>query len=127
MHKQTVLKDQEIAQLHSRQADYDKRIALLQQQSRDNKLLQKMHQENGINQAHIKSLMMPFCSSSNVNRSNYGTKNGFGPQGFGNFYNQQVVRPVRGGGGAQANLDRSSNVINFSEFMDKNTQNYSTA
>jgi len=39
MHKQTVLKDNEIMNLQSRQADYEKRIVLLQQQTKDNKLL----------------------------------------------------------------------------------------
>ena len=67
--------------------------------------------------------MMPFSSTSNVNRSQYGAAGGFAPQGFGNFYNQQVVKPIRGGG-AKGNLDRSSQAINFGEFMD--SQNYKT-
>lgn len=123
MHKQSQLKDQEITHLQGRHADYEKRIVLLQQQSKDNKLLQKMQQENGINQAHIKNLMMPF-TSANMNRSNFGTTGGFGqPSGFGNFYNQQVYKPIRGGGG-KATLDRSSQALNFSEFMEN--QNYTS-
>jgi transcription-repair coupling factor (superfamily II helicase) len=115
IHKQSILKDNEITHLQSRQADYEKRIVLLQQQTKDNKLLQKLHQENGINQAHIKSLMMPFSSSTNINRSNFGTQGGFGPQGFGNFYNQQVYKPIRGGGAAP---NSASQALNFSEFME---------
>ena len=43
--------------------------------------------------------MMPFSSSGNVNRSNYGTNGGFAPQGFGpSVFNQNVVKPIRGGG-----------------------------
>ena len=118
IHKQSILKDQEITHLQSRQADYEKRIVLLQQQTKDNKLLQKLHQENGINQAHIKSLMMPFSSSTNINRSNFGTQGGFGPQGFGNFYNQQVYKPIRGGGAAP---NSAAQALNFSEFMDSQT------
>ena len=58
-----------------------------------------MNEDGGINSAHMKSLMMPFSSSSNVNRSNYGTTGGFAPQGFGpNIFNQNVVKPIRGGG-----------------------------
>ena len=125
MHKQSMLKDQEITHLQGRQADYEKRVALIQQQAKDNKLLQKLHQENGINQAHIKSLMMPFSSSSNINRSNFGAAGGFNA-GFGNFYNQQVYKPVRGGGGGKGAHDRPSQALNFSEFMEKN-QNYATS
>lgn len=43
MHKQSVAKDSEITHLQGRQADYEKRIVLLQQQAKDNKLLQKLH------------------------------------------------------------------------------------
>ena len=60
-----------------------------------------------------------------MNRSNLGASViGFGQGGYGgNFYNQQVHKPIRGGGGGA--IDRSSQAINFSEFMDKN-QNYSS-
>ena len=59
--------------------------------------------------------MMPF-TSANMNRSNYGTTGGFGqPAMGGNFYNQQVYKPIRGGGGGQ---NRSSQALNFSEFME---------
>ena len=42
LHKQSMLKDQEISHLQGRQAEYEKRLVLLQQQSKDNKLLQRM-------------------------------------------------------------------------------------
>ena len=59
---------------------------------------------------------MPFSSSTNMNRSNFGTGGGFGQPGFGNFYNQQVYKPIRGGGGAQPNS--ATQALNFSEFME---------
>jgi len=44
--------------------------------------------------------MMPFSSSGNMNRSNYGTSGGFGNHGFGpSVFNQNVVKPIRGGAG----------------------------
>ena len=62
---------------------------------------------------------MPF-SSTNMNQSrmhgNAGA--GFGPQGFaGNFYNQQVYKPIRGGGGKQQiNRERANTeMMNFSQ------------
>lgn len=66
---------------------------------------------------------MPFSSSSNMmNRSNYGTQGGFGK-----FYNQQVYKPIRGGGGAPNPAGASNQTLNFSEFMDQQTLNsYST-
>ena len=49
-----------------------------------------------------------------MNRSNIHGNGGFGPQGFGgNFYNQQVYKPIRGGGGAKN--DRPNTALNFSE------------
>ena len=54
--------------------------------------------------------MMPFSSSTNMNRSN------FGQQGFGNFYNQQVYKPIRGGG---ANPSGQPQPVNFGEFMEQ--------
>ena len=122
MRKQSQLQDQEITHLQGRQADYEKRMVLIQQQSRDNHLLQKMHEQGGSGSAHLQSLLMPFSSCAAVNRSGYTTGNGFAPQGFGaNFYNQGRVRkPLRGGGGGKAALDRSSQGMNFTEFMEKN-------
>lgn len=79
-----------------------------------------MKQDNGISQAHIDRIMLPF-SSTNMNRSNYGKAGGFGQQaGFGiNFYNQQVYKPIRGGGGGMKGAhDRSGGALNFSEFME---------
>ena len=122
MHKQSQLKDQEITHLQGRQADYEKRMVLIQQQSRDNHLLQKMHEQGGSGSAHLKSLMMPFSSCAAVNRSGYGAANGFTPQGGirSNFYSQRVHKPIQGGGRGKAALDRSSQGMNFSEFMEKN-------
>ena len=114
VYKQSIQKDQEISILTSRQADYEKRIVLLQKQAKDSKLLRQMNEDAGINQNHIKSLMMPFSSSANINRSNFGTNNGFAPQGFGGF-NTKVVKPIRGGGKG----GKQNDALNFSEFMNK--------
>lgn len=56
MHKQSMMKDQEINQYQKRQADYETRIVLLQEQSKNNRMLEKMHKDGGINLNHMKAL-----------------------------------------------------------------------
>lgn len=120
MHRAATQRDAEIAQFQVRVQDYEKRLVLIQKSVKEHQLVEKMNKEAGISQAQLKSLMMPFSSSSAANMSVVGGGGFAQAQGFGGgLYNQKVYKPIRGGGAGQASNTpgQGGAGVSFGDFM----------